>query len=103
MGRGDARRRAALETRLGPRSAQVFANYCEHFLIRNPYTGSGSLLEYLYRMLVQLFNMQADDYKRFLSFLRKHDCHLPFQRFRAAPLHVPARPQSAAEAIRRGA
>jgi transcriptional regulator with GAF, ATPase, and Fis domain len=38
-----------------------------------------------YRLLVQLFNMPNEDYKRFLSFLRKHDCHLPFQRFRAAP------------------
>jgi transcriptional regulator with GAF, ATPase, and Fis domain len=43
-----------------------------------------------YRLLVELFNMSAQDYKRFLSFLRKHDCHLPFQRFRA----VPARLQS---------
>jgi transcriptional regulator with GAF, ATPase, and Fis domain len=43
-----------------------------------------------YRLLVQLFNMAPQDYKRFLSFLRKHDCHLPFQRFRA----VPARLQS---------
>ncbi|MEZ5316488.1 MAG: sigma-54 dependent transcriptional regulator [Vicinamibacterales bacterium] len=43
-----------------------------------------------YRQLVQLFNMPNEDYKRFLSFLRKHDCHLPFQRFRAAT----ARPQS---------
>jgi hypothetical protein len=34
---------------------------------------------------VQLFNMPGEDYKRFLSFLRKHDCHLPFQRFRAVP------------------
>jgi hypothetical protein len=41
-------------------------------------------------LLVQLFNMAPQDYKRFLSFLRKHDCHLPFQRFRA----VPARLQS---------
>ena len=38
-----------------------------------------------YRLLVQQFNMPSEDYKRFLSFLRKHDCHLPFQRFRAAP------------------
>jgi transcriptional regulator with GAF, ATPase, and Fis domain len=38
-----------------------------------------------YRSLVQLFNMPGEDYKRFLSFLRKHDCHLPFQRFRAVP------------------
>ena len=43
-----------------------------------------------YRLLVELFNMSTQDYKRFLSFLRKHDCHLPFQRFRA----VPARLQS---------
>jgi len=43
-----------------------------------------------YRLLVQLFNMPADDYKRFLSFLRKHDCHLPFQRFRAAPTRLQA-------------
>ncbi|MCC7125822.1 MAG: sigma-54-dependent Fis family transcriptional regulator [Acidobacteria bacterium] len=35
-----------------------------------------------YRLLVALFNMPPDDYKRFLGFLRKHSCHLPFQRFR---------------------
>jgi transcriptional regulator with PAS, ATPase and Fis domain len=50
-----------------------------------------------YRMLVQRFNMPSDDYKRFLSFLRKHDCHLPFQRFRA----VPARLQPAADPLKR--
>ncbi len=49
-----------------------------------------------YRSLVQLFNMPAEDYKRFLSFLRKHDCHLPFQRFRAAPARLPiVRPTAA--------
>jgi len=36
-----------------------------------------------YRSLVHLFNMPATDYRRFLTFLRKHDCQLPFQRFRA--------------------
>ncbi len=41
-----------------------------------------------YRLLVQLFNMPSEDYKRFLSFLRKHGCHLPFQRFRVAPTRV---------------
>jgi DNA-binding NtrC family response regulator len=45
-----------------------------------------------YRLMVQLFNMPNADYKRFLSFLRKHDCHLPFQRFRAAPARVVGRP-----------
>jgi two-component system response regulator AtoC len=43
-----------------------------------------------YRLLVQLFNMSTEDYKRFLSFLRKHDCHLPFQRFRAVPARLQA-------------
>ena len=52
-----------------------------------------------YRLLVQLFNMPADDYKRFLSFLRKHDCHLPFQRFRAVPARLPVhRPAAIAKA-----
>ena len=37
-----------------------------------------------YKLLVSLFNMPATDYKRFLNFLRKHDCHMPFQRFRSA-------------------
>jgi len=36
-----------------------------------------------YRMLVELFNMPESDYKRFLSFLRKHDCQVPFHAFRA--------------------
>jgi transcriptional regulator with GAF, ATPase, and Fis domain len=43
-----------------------------------------------YRLLVQLFNMAPEDYKRFLSFLRKHDCHLPFQRFRSVPSRLQA-------------
>ena len=44
-----------------------------------------------YRLLTQLFNMGDDDYKKFLNFLRKYDCHLPFQLFRVAP----PRPSSA--------
>jgi transcriptional regulator with PAS, ATPase and Fis domain len=38
-----------------------------------------------YKALVQLFNMQPQDYKRFLSFLRKYGCHMPFQGFRTSP------------------
>jgi DNA-binding NtrC family response regulator len=38
-----------------------------------------------YKALVQLFNMEPQDYKRFLNFLRKYGCHMPFQRFRVAP------------------
>jgi transcriptional regulator with GAF, ATPase, and Fis domain len=48
-----------------------------------------------YRSLVQRFNMPPEDYKRFLSFLRKHDCHLPFQRFRAVPVRPVAVPSEA--------
>ncbi len=44
-----------------------------------------------YRVLVQLFNMAPGDYKRFLSFLRKHDCQVPFHQFRTAR---PTRPAS---------
>ena len=35
-----------------------------------------------YRRLTRLFNMPEDDYKRFLSFLKKHECQVPFQVFR---------------------
>jgi len=38
-----------------------------------------------YKALVQSFNLRPEDYKRFLSFLRKYDCHMPFQRFRSLP------------------
>jgi DNA-binding NtrC family response regulator len=37
-----------------------------------------------YRVMVELFNMPVDDYKRFLGFLRKYQCHMPFQQFRSA-------------------
>jgi len=45
-----------------------------------------------YRLLVQLFNMPEVDYKRFLALLRKHNCHLPFQRFRVVPARVSGAP-----------
>ena len=38
-----------------------------------------------YKGLVDLFNLATDDYKRFLSVLRKHECRMPFQPFRALP------------------
>lgn len=43
-----------------------------------------------YKALVQLFNMPPNDYKRFLNFLRKYGCHMPFQRFRMAPVRTEA-------------
>ncbi len=35
-----------------------------------------------YRIVCKLFNMEPGDYKRFLNFLRKHDCQLPFKEYR---------------------
>jgi hypothetical protein len=39
-----------------------------------------------YKLLLELFNVRAGDYKKLLAFLRKHQCHLPFQRFRSISL-----------------
>jgi two-component system, NtrC family, response regulator PilR len=35
-----------------------------------------------YKIVTKLFNMEPGDYKRFLNFLRKHDCQLPFRDYR---------------------
>jgi len=35
-----------------------------------------------YKIVAGIFNMEARDYKRFLNFLRKHDCQIPFKDYR---------------------
>ena len=35
-----------------------------------------------YKIVARMFNMQDSEYKRFLNFLRKHDCQVPFKEFR---------------------
>jgi len=35
-----------------------------------------------YKIVARIFNMEPRDYKRFLNFLRKHDCQLPFKDYR---------------------
>jgi transcriptional regulator with PAS, ATPase and Fis domain len=35
-----------------------------------------------YRLVAKLFNLEPRDYKRFLNFLRNHDCRLPFNDYR---------------------
>jgi len=35
-----------------------------------------------YKIVLRLFNMEPTDYKRFLNFLRKHECQLPFKEYR---------------------
>ena len=42
-----------------------------------------------YRLVLQLFNMPPEDYKSFLNFLRKHQCHMPFFKFRCLPSQDP--------------
>jgi transcriptional regulator with PAS, ATPase and Fis domain len=35
-----------------------------------------------YKIVCRLFNIDSAEYKKFLNFLRKHDCQLPFKEFR---------------------
>jgi transcriptional regulator with PAS, ATPase and Fis domain len=35
-----------------------------------------------YKLVARLFNLESRDYKRFLNFLRKHDCQVPFKEYR---------------------
>jgi hypothetical protein len=35
-----------------------------------------------YKIVARLFNMEARDYKKFLNFLRKHECQVPFREYR---------------------
>jgi len=35
-----------------------------------------------YKVLAELFNMKPAQYRSFLSFLKKHDCLLPFREYR---------------------
>ena len=35
-----------------------------------------------YKIVARMFNMEADDYKKFLNFLRKHHCQPSFKEFR---------------------
>ena len=42
-----------------------------------------------YKLLVSTFNMPPDDYKKFLSFLQKYQCHVPFQSFRMTRAGMP--------------
>jgi DNA-binding NtrC family response regulator len=41
-----------------------------------------------YKLLVTTFNMPQADYKKFLNFLRKYQCHVPFQGFRMAQVRI---------------
>jgi two-component system response regulator AtoC len=51
-----------------------------------------------YKLLVTSFNMPPEDYKKFLNFVRKYQCHVPFQSFRMVAAPLPNRPARAATA-----
>jgi DNA-binding NtrC family response regulator len=51
-----------------------------------------------YKLLVTTFNMAPEEYKKFLNFLRKYQCHVPFQGFRMAPAKLHDRPDYMATA-----
>jgi DNA-binding NtrC family response regulator len=57
-----------------------------------------------YRALLTTFNLDPGDYKRLLRFLRKHECQMPFQKFRMMPVHhaggSPSREDSSCRAER---
>jgi transcriptional regulator with PAS, ATPase and Fis domain len=55
-----------------------------------------------YKMLVELLNMKPTDYKRFLNFLRKHECQVPFERYRSARRQPHATAEDAFKAARDG-
>lgn len=51
-----------------------------------------------YKLVVTSFNMAPTDYKRFLNFLRKYECHVPFQLFRNMPARETPQQETAAVA-----
>ena len=51
-----------------------------------------------YKLLVTTFNMAPEEYKKFLNFLRKYQCHVPFQGFRMVQAQIPEKPDYIASA-----
>lgn len=48
-----------------------------------------------YKVVTRLFNIEHQDYRRFINFLRKHGCQLPFREYRlASDSSVPPEPKS---------
>jgi two-component system response regulator HydG len=49
-----------------------------------------------YKLLVPTFHMAPTEYKKFLNFLRKYQCHVPFQAYRMAPSELQERDYASA-------
>ena len=90
----------ALFARLANGTESFWSAVCEPFMARDLTRQSVRELVRLglqqtrgnYRMLVTMFNIPDQDYKRFLHFLRKYQCHVPFQEFRMIRSNVPDGP-----------
>jgi DNA-binding NtrC family response regulator len=55
-----------------------------------------------YRLLAELFNLAPSEYKRLLSFLKKHECLVAFQHFRQISRPEPAGSGSVARFVKAG-
>ncbi len=53
-----------------------------------------------YPLVAELFNLSEDDYRKFMRFLHKHDCHLQIQQFRMLRGPQPARPETSSASRR---
>ena len=47
-----------------------------------------------YPLVAELFNLSEEDYRKFMRFLHKHDCHLQIQQFRMLRTPQPARAET---------
>jgi DNA-binding NtrC family response regulator len=55
-----------------------------------------------YRLLTELFNLPPSEYKRLLSFLKKHDCLVAFQHFRQIARPQPVESEPIARFVKAG-
>ena len=55
-----------------------------------------------YRLLTELFNLPPTEYKRLLSFLKKHDCLVAFQHFRQIARSQPVESEPSARFVKAG-
>lgn len=84
-------RRARLDERMGARVAQVMDNYVDHFLLRHPYTDSTTLLEYLYKLglnlaVVKFLTLTSPDVAALLA--RPADAEADRTAYDRAAVHV---------------
>ena len=74
---------ATIASRSGPRSIPLYmAREITRQNVRDVIRKGLEEAKGNYKIVCKLFNIESADYKKFLNFLRKHDCQLPFKEFR---------------------